>query len=83
MPTPRDPDQPVAAPPDDGGGLGSFTRPEDVLQYPGRERPRQNPPLQYHAPQPPEQRTGVGAAAVVVFGMVFAVVFLFIYFLLT
>lgn len=36
---------PVAAPPDDGGHQGSFTRPEDELEMHSADQPPNGPPL--------------------------------------
>ena len=44
--SPNSPRDFTAAPPDDGGHQGSFTRPEDVLEVRASDQPPQHPPLQ-------------------------------------
>lgn len=61
---------PVAAPPDDGGHLGTFTRPQDMLIRPTENEPHQAPPLQYVAPPGPDQSKGSILFALIIIGAV-------------
>lgn len=62
--TPKDPEEvgalDRAAPPDDGGHTGSFTRPEDVLEVGGEStderRPRREAPDLHWSPRTGAQR---------------------------
>lgn len=58
---PKVPDFPIAAPPDDGGHFGAFTRPQDMLIRPNANEPQKAPSLHYLAPDTPQPRTSKGS----------------------
>jgi hypothetical protein len=69
----------VAPPPDDGGHLGSFTRPDEDLEV-GVHDDRRGPDLAYFASRGEPVRRGTGQIVVLVVGLLLAIPILWSYF---